>query len=328
VLEGGPGSGGSGGTSARGGSGGTSGTSGVSGFGGTSAGTGGGPTGEFIDVSTQVEAMAVDPVRPYLYALDRVNNNFLFINLETKSLEKTIFVGSSPVDLDFDADVAEAYVANFGSTEIAVVDLDAQEVGRTLFVDTNAGTWEGNPYRLAVTAFNTLVFTSEDQWNDLKLVNASNGGAIAAVGSIYSPELAATADGTTLFVAESGGDLYRYEVTEATLTQVDATGDGFGNGDGLAVITGDEQYVFYGRQKILTSNLKSVVGEFSDPILATNDDGSIAVSASHVYDGNNFGIIALTSLTTQVLALSTDARTLYLYDIATSRIYIQDLSNL
>jgi DNA-binding beta-propeller fold protein YncE len=331
VLEGGSGAGGTGGTGPRGGTGGTiarGGTSGQGGFGGTTAGTGGGPTGEFIDVATQVEAMVVDPTRPYLYALDRVNNDFLFINLETKSLEKTIFVGSSPVDLDFNDDMTEAYVANFGSTEIAVVDLDAQEVGRTIFVDTNAGNWDGNPYRLAVTAFNTLVFTSEDQWQDLKLVNASNGGAITAVGTIYSPDLAATADGTTLFVAESGGDLYRYSVTEATLMQVDATGDGFGGGDGLAVLTGDEQFVFYGRQKILTSNLASVVGEFSDPILATNDDGSLAVSASHVYDGNTFGILALTSLTTQVLALSTDARTLYLYDIATSRIYIQDLSDL
>ena len=333
VLEGSPGVGGAGGTGGsitRGGSGGTIGSGGTSGagFGGTTAGTGGAPTGEFIDVATQVEAMAVDPVRPYLYALDRVNNSFLFVNLETKSLEKSIFVGSSPVDLDFDADGLEAFVANFGSTEIAVVDLDAQEVARTLFVDTSAGTWDGNPYRLAVTAFNTLVFTSEDQWNDLKLVNATNGGAIAAVGSIYSPELAATADGTTLFVAESGGDLYRYTVTESTLTQVDATGDGFGSGDGLAVLTGDEQYVFYGRQKILSSNLQSVLGEFSEPVLASNDDGSLVVSASYVYDGNDFGILAPTSVTTQVLALSNDARTLYLYDIATSRIYLQDLSDL
>jgi DNA-binding beta-propeller fold protein YncE len=303
------GTGGTSGTGARGGSGGTNargGTSGSSGQGGTT----------------------VDPTRPYLYALDRVNNSFLFVNLDTNTLEKSIFVGSSPVDLDLNADATEAFVANFGSTEIAIVDLEAQELGRTVFVDTNTGTWDGNPYRLAVTAFNTFVFTSQDQWNDLKLVNASNGGSIATVGTIYSPELEATADGTTLFVAESGGDLYRYAVSESTLTQVDATGDGFGNGDGLAVLTGDEQYVFYGTQKILTSNLQSVVGEFSQPILATNDDGSLAISASYVYDGDTFAILGTTALTTSILALSTDSRTLYLYDIDTSRIYIQDLSDL
>lgn len=47
-----------------------------------------------------------------------------------------------PVDLDIDADKDELFVANFGSTQIPVVDLVKQDIGRTLFVDTGQGTWD------------------------------------------------------------------------------------------------------------------------------------------------------------------------------------------
>ena len=68
--------------------------------------------------------MRTDPKRPYIYAVDKVNNNLLFVNTDTKQLEKNIFIGSVPVDLDLSLDAKELYVANFGSTQIAVVDLD------------------------------------------------------------------------------------------------------------------------------------------------------------------------------------------------------------
>ena len=38
--------------------------------------------------------MTVDPTRPYLYALDRVNNELLFVNLDTLTLEESIYLGS------------------------------------------------------------------------------------------------------------------------------------------------------------------------------------------------------------------------------------------
>ena len=41
-------------------------------------------TGVYIDVGSQIEAMMVDPTRPYLYGVDRVNNSLHFINLTTQ----------------------------------------------------------------------------------------------------------------------------------------------------------------------------------------------------------------------------------------------------
>jgi YVTN family beta-propeller protein len=294
---------------------------------GGSAGMGGRPTDglDFIDARTQIEAMLVDPSRSTLYAIDKVNNSLHFIDLDTLEVTKSIFVGSSPVDLELDAAADELYIANFGSTELAIVDLETQEVARTIFVDPSLGTWEGNPYRIARMAENTLVFTSEDQWCDLKLVNATNGGHIGSFGSLYAPDLRATADGLTLFVAESGGNLHRYELADSMLTEVDVSVAG---GSRLVRLSGDEKYVFYGGQKILAANLKSVIGSFSTEIYLTNEDGSIAVSDSEVYDATNFSIKGLLPITTTTMAISTDDATLYLYELATSRIYLFEIDEL
>ncbi|HEV8246576.1 MAG TPA: hypothetical protein VGP93_12445, partial [Polyangiaceae bacterium] len=219
------------------------------GQGGASGGEGGaGPTDEYIDVATQVEAMLVDPVRPYLYAIDRVNNNFLFINLDSRTVEKTIFVGSSPVDLDIDDAASEVFVANFGSTGISVVDLSTQDIGRTMFVDTTQGTWDGNPYRLALTAEGTLAYTSEDQWQDVKLVSSTDGAFVLATGTLFQPDLVASPDGTKLYVAESGLSsiaLHRFDVTATTLTEVDTSNSVSAYGSRSVVMSGDGTYVYF-----------------------------------------------------------------------------------
>lgn len=295
--------------------------------GGSDGGEGSNPS-DTIDVATQVETMLVDPVRPYLYALDRVNNSFLFVNLETRELEKTIFVGSSPVDLDIDDEGNEIFVANFGSTEIAVVDLETQEVGRTVFVDITLGTWEGNPYRLAYVAGGALAFTSEDQWCDIKLVSAETGVNITTSGSLYQPDLAANADGTRLFVAESGSTgsaVHRFDVTETSLTEADASATDSGFGSRLVVLSGDGEYVFFAGKKMLASNLQSVLGEYSEVIYASNADGSIVIGNTNVFDGTTFTVRAPLPVSTTVMALSPDDGTVYLYDVNTSQILIHEL---
>ena len=156
--------------------------------------------GVFIDVGSQVERMKADPQRPYLYLVDRVNNSLHFVNLTTNTVESTIFVGSTPVDLDINQAGSELFVADFGAPRSRVVNLDTRLKTRTLLVNTALGIWDGNPFRLACGAGDTLVFTSEDQWNDLKLVNAITGANLVAAGTIYEPGLAASPDGTRIYV--------------------------------------------------------------------------------------------------------------------------------
>ncbi len=278
--------------------------------------------GVYISVNSQVERLKADPTRPYLYALDRVNNSLHFVNLTTNAVEKSIFIGSSPADLAINLAGTELFVANYGSTEIAVVNLNTREKARSLLVDTSRGTWDGNPYRLVCTAGDMLVFTSLDQWNDLKLVSAANGAHIIATGSLYSPQLATSPDGTRVYA--SGGTssgVTRYDVSATALTQVDtSTSSG-----STITATKNGMYVFGGNVKILANNLKSVLGTFSESILLANADGSIAVGPSKVHNGTTFSVIKSLPLTTSIMALGSDDRTVYLYDTMSSRIYIYKL---
>jgi DNA-binding beta-propeller fold protein YncE len=284
--------------------------------------------GNFIALNTQVTAMLVDPTRPYLYALDTVNNSLHFVNLTSKTVEKTIFVGSKPADLDINKAGNELFIANFGSTEIAVVNLDTREKARALLVNTTLGTWDGNPYRLVCTAGDTVLFTSLDQWNDLKLVRASDGSSVANTGSVYAPDLAASPDGTSVYVGESGisrSTVYRFDIVGTTLMQVDVSGDVGGYSSRNVVATRDGNFVFYAGQKFLARNLKSVLGTFSEPILAATADGSVVIGTKNIFDGNTFGTIRPLPIAPAAVALSPDDATLYLYDNGSSRIYVHAL---
>ena len=279
-------------------------------------------TGVYVDVGSQIEAMMVDPTRPYVYGVDKVNNSLHFINLTTNTVEKSIFVGSSPVDLDINIQGTTLYVANFGSTQIAAVDLETRAMTGSIFVDTTVGTWDGNPYRIACTAGDTLVFTSLDQWNDLKLVNALTGAALHSTGSIYTPDLAASPDGTRLYVAGNFDGVMRFDIVGNMLQQVDSSGQ---SGAAKVNVTRDGRYVFSSTQKLLANNLKSVVGTFSETIVVVSSDGSLAVGARSIYDGNTFAVKRATLLMTSTMAISPDDTMLYLYDTTSSRIYLYRL---
>jgi DNA-binding beta-propeller fold protein YncE len=278
--------------------------------------------GIFIAIDTQVSAMLADRRRPYLYAVDTVNNSLLFVNTSSNMLEKTIFIGSRPIDLDINPAGTELYVANFGATEVAVVNLETREKTRALAVDTQVGTWDGNPYRLACTAGDTVAFTSMDQWQNIKLVNAATGTNLDVAGDLYAPDLVASPDGSHLYA--SGDGLVRYDVTGGKMVTADSLNITSSISGHLSV-SGDDKYLFVGNKKILTKNLQSTLGTFSESILLANNDGSIAIGAQHVFDGNTFAVVRTLPLVGSALALSADEATLYIYDQMTSRIYLYGL---
>src|SRR5206468_13052770 len=92
------------------------------------------------------------------------------------------------------------------------------------------------------------------------------------------------------------------------------------------LMTKDGQYVFYAGMKFLAKNLKSVLGSFSEPIAAINSDGSLAIGATHMFDGTTFAAKRATPISTGTMAVSPDDKTLYLYDTTTSRIYLYGLN--
>jgi len=286
--------------------------------------------GENIDLGVNIVRMIIDPVRPYIYALDQINNSLLFINKESKTVDKTIFVGSSPSDLDLNLDNSKIYIANFGSTQIAVVDPETQEKIDDIFVDTQAGTWDGNPYRLACLGSDRLVFTSEDQHNNLKVVNANTGALISVTGSVYQPGLITTSDQDILLATESGttgSQAIRFNFDGTDLDEVDAS-DSRSNFSGIrdGCISGDNKYLFYNESKLLINNLQSKLGTFSEWIVDCNNDGSIAIGIENVWNAETFSIVKPLPVSSSIIRLDVDDNTIYIYDNNTSKIYITTIN--
>ncbi|SEQ54323.1 hypothetical protein [Neolewinella agarilytica] len=283
---------------------------------------------EGINLETGIVRLKADRTRPYLYGLDRVNNNLLFINTSTNEVEKTIFVGSAPVDIAFSLDNSEAYIANFGSTQIAVVNLDTQEKIRDINVDVNIGTWDGNPYRLAVLAGDRLAFTSEDQWNNIKVVRTSNGVNLSSAGSIYQPGLLTNSTGTILFATESGSSgssAIRYNLEGDNLVEVSESAS-LSNSFRDACLTADDKYLFFNGNKLLTSNLSTSLGSFNDKILACTDSGDIVVGERNIWDGETFAIISSLVVSPDLAVIPPGSRQAYLYVNETSQLIIVDLT--
>ena len=281
--------------------------------------------GVSIYVGTQVEKMIVDPTRPFLYAIDRVNNSLLFIDTDLGVLTKTIFVGSSPTDLDMSIDEEKLYIANFGSTQINVIDLTTQEIDYSFFVDPNVGTWDGNPYRIAALTDNRLAFTSEDQHNNIKVVNATNGNNLSVnSNSIYQANLFTNPEGNVLYVAESGttgSQVLRYNTSGNTLDKVDESSSGSAwNRNGF--ITANGEYIFFRKQKILSSNLQSSLGTFSEEVFAANKDGSIVLGEEQYYSGSNFSILGNLPVFTKIIAADPNNDIFYLYNTMSSSIIV------
>lgn len=281
--------------------------------------------GENIEVGVNIVRMKIDPARPYIYALDRVNNSLLFINKINKVVEKTIFVGSSPVDLAINLTLDKLYIANFGSTQIAVVDLNTQEKINDLAVETQAGTWGGNPHRIACIAGDRLVFTSEDQWNNFKLIDATTGGLLSFSGSIYEPGLITNAEQTVLYASESGSsgsEIIRYDLNGDEFVQVDNSDSGTNYGYRDACISTNNEYIFFNRNKYATNNLSSILGSFSEPIHACSSDGSIAIGKEYIWNANTFSIKRFLPLQSDIMVLDIDDKTIFIYDEDTAKIYI------
>ena len=280
--------------------------------------------GENTDVGANIIRMIMDPVRPYIYALDNINNSLLFINTETREVEKTIFVGSSPTDLDINLDNTTMYVANLGSTLIAVVDLESQEKVDDLIVDTQAGTWDGNPYSLVWLKGDYLAFTSEDQWNNIKIVNAQTGGYVSHAGSIHSPFLDSNPERTIVYGVD-GSSVIRFNFSNGVLTEVDESSGSSGYRRNISV-SRDGTFIFKGHNKILANNLSSSLGTFGEPILECNMDGSIAIGETKIWNADDFSIIRNLPIESDLMELDYDNETLYIYDNNSSKIFITTIN--
>ena len=285
--------------------------------------------GENIDIATEIERMMMDPIRPYIYALDKTNNSLLFINKETKSLKKTISVGVAPMDMDINLDNDKMYIVSHDSPYVTVVDLDSQEKERDILVDINAGAGgAGNPHRVACMANNKLVFTIENNWNHMKFVDANTGSTLDTIGPIRQSGLTTSPDKTILYATQSGttgSKTIRFDLEGDQLVEKDESIGSTNFSVRDAPISRDGTYLFYNKAKLPANNLQSKLGSFQEFIHACNFDGTIAIGERYIWDAENFSIIKPLPFSSQIMTLDANGEILYVYSTDLSKIAIIEI---
>lgn len=280
--------------------------------------------GSYIEIGTGLDMMLHDPNNPMIYGLDTDNNSLVFIDTELEQVVSSIFVGSTPTDMDFSFDNQLLYIANSGSNEITVVDLASQSVQSTFFVDTEIGTWNDNPSTLAVMANDLLAFSGGDSFNNIKLVDINSGeNVFTTSNSILNPYICANSDGTKLYVGEASGsssELFRFDLVDNELVEVQDSENLYNNVQHL-LITDNDEFVFFAQRKLLASNLPSNLGGFDDYIYAINSDGSRVLGENEVFNGNDYSAIGGLPVSTKVSVFGNDNSTAYLFHYPSARLY-------
>jgi len=279
--------------------------------------------GHSFYIGTGLDMIRHDPNNPIIYGLDTDNNSLVFINTELEEVVNTIYVGPFPTDMDFSLDHQLLYIANYGSSEITVVNLASQSVQNTLTVDTEIGTYGGNPYTLAVLANGLLAYSSKSQFNNVKVVDNSNGDHVSfSFPSVFAPYMASNSTGTKLYVGrrQSGNQLRQYDLVGDELV-VGENIDHYGSGSTLVLITNNDEYVFFADRKYPASDISTVLGIFSDKIYAINSNGTRALGENEIFDGNSFNTLGDLPVETRVSVFGNDDVTVYLYYEQLARLY-------
>ena len=276
---------------------------------------------ENIDVGVSITRMMVDPSRAYVYALDKDNNELLFINTDSKQVEKSIFVGSNPSGMDMNADYSKLYVANNGSSLVSVVDLNTQTKVNDLQVETQSG-WDNNPFSIVWLKGGYIAYSVEG-YGKIRIANAQTGALVNNNVSDYGKYLDTNKAHDKLFSSFDEG-VKMYGFNAGMLTEIGSTGN-YGSFDKKIFVTSDDAYVFIGLRKFSTNNLGVLLGTFDEEISAINSDGSIATGRTKIYNGNTFSVVAAFPFYSLVKAIDSDSKMLYSFNGLTKKIYLTKL---
>jgi hypothetical protein len=146
------------------------------------------------------------------------------------------------------------------------------------------------------------------------LIDARSGAVLSQTGTVAGGEVAATADGSAVFIGESNvspGTMHRYSLATGHLVETQSLFGVEGIQDPVVVVP-DGSRVFYAGHALDGHDLMLAPFAFDGPILAVSPDGRRAVSAHSVYDvatGRHLGELPLTA---SAAAFSRDGATVVL----------------
>lgn len=258
--------------------------------------------------------LIADPKRPRLYGLDTLKQVIVEIDPATGSALRQVLVGAGPTDLAIDPTGTFLYTGHSGTQGLAQV--DAANMTFKQFIPTRYVDFD-----VAPLGVDRIAVIDAWEWTTPSLIDVATGTVLdSQYGARYEGQLAATADGKSLFVADNPGDsspsILRYDVSSGNLRQVSKTSFTVPAGPSYRTLlaTPDGTSVFYEGQCLNGTDLTQIRYAQPDRILSIAPNSLLAASSSTVYRVSDGAALAPVPGPCPVQAFSRDSGTLYCTD--------------
>ncbi|MEA3443250.1 MAG: hypothetical protein U9R19_00840 [Bacteroidota bacterium] len=295
--------------------------------------------GIFIETSNDIRHMLADPDRNYIYAIDYLNDELLFINTETEDIEKKLTMSDGPIDLDIDASGNTLYVICMNDDRITIIDLQTQTIINT--VDLPAASLlslDNLHYHIACGRHNRLFYVDAGLSPKLRMLNTENWTILYEWETEGVGDLAVSKDGNTLYIWNQffwgyipiNNDAYIKKIDcstdELALVQTSLTNIGREPLDLPILLYNNDSKLISKRCKFSTKNINSQNGHFGQNILCVSEVNNIAFSENGIYSLNNNMYLKPMPLTSSIMAVPSNNNVLYVFHASSSRIYIISLN--
>jgi hypothetical protein len=289
-----------------------------------------------IPLTNHVVRIIADSRRPWIYGVDKTNNDVLLINLETRLVEKRLYVGKDPTDADLDATGNLLYVANKGpgtgvpgSWRIGTIELTNQTLLRSYITAAVAiNVTAGRPGRLYYNS-------GFDNWNsgDAHIVNTDTGQDLGTFAAIKT-RMVIFNDRTRLF----GQYIYTGNLGAMGVFDVSTDSPGlvdyqyyspypYGWDYDNYCLAGDNRHLSYGKVLFNPTNLLDQIGLFEEQVFALSSDGSTAFGQKSIWDCTTFSVrgdaarIAYMPFETSIMTFDTQRQVLYAFNPVDTTLY-------
>jgi YVTN family beta-propeller protein len=177
-----------------------------------------------IDTSSPTKAIDVTPNGLWAYAVSPDGDVVVPIDLATPESRSGVSVGDTPISVDIHPDGTFAYVANFGSSSVSVIDVDPtsgtfNQVVETIIVGAN-------PIDLVASPDGDRLYVANAGSNDLSVVDVDETSAtynlvLATVGGGTSTKtITMSPDGSRIYIGTDTGFIVMDPVSYGVLATV------------------------------------------------------------------------------------------------------------
>jgi len=285
--------------------------------------------GGSVALGGNIVELVADPTRCFVYALNAGNPAQVVVIDTSSKRELTRVALSQAVD---DIDIA--------SDGTLVVSHDA---GHAISViDTR--TWtarpvatHSDPYAVEAAAAGVCYYVELDQWVDVRRIDVTAGTSsdtLLGGPSTYQGDAELSADGTFLYVGESGisgGSLIKYDVSSGTLVPVDestyADGYGFPYPARHVYLSPGGQHVYYANHQLDAQHLAFIEGFLGQRVFAEDVAGRFAVGEQEIFDAALARPVTALIERTGAAVLTSADRELWRYSPNTGRVYFNNVDD-